>query len=504
MWRMTCGPASATCWRSAARSSRVLAQIESGEPYDQSLWRTLAAEMGLAGMAVPERFGGGGASLREAAVVLEELGRGVAPVPFLSSAVVATDRRCSRAHAADPVTKLAAGESVAVLAVPLRHRAAAAPLPSVVGGRRSAHGHRHRRRRRPRRRRCCVVPAARRSVPCGRDRRGRHADAGRLARPDPAAGRHPVRRRRPASGSPTAPAAAAAVAAGLTAGAALLASEQLGLAEWCLDTTVEYVKVRHQFARPVGSFQALKHRLADMWVDLTQARAVARYAAVVRRRRRRRPAGRGRLAQAFCSPVAVKAAEECVQLHGGIGFTWEHPAHLFLKRAKADAIAFGTADRHRQASGASPGGPSVCERERAPSPRREPMRRGPYDRRTSRLRVDGRAARAQRTRRAMVDALLALIAEGDLLASPERIVERAGVSLRTLWTNFKDLEGLYAAVDQRLSSSCARRTRRSRRTWRCPERIRAFCEQRGRLLELAAPATRAIAAAAAVLGPAAP
>ncbi len=91
----------------------------------------------------------------------------------------------------------------------------------------------------------------------------------------------------------------------------------------------------------------------------------------------------------------------------------------------------------------------------------------------------------------MVDALLALIAEGDLLTSPERIVERAGVSLRTLWTNFKDLEGLYAAVDERLLELLREAHESVPAKLALPERIRAFCEQRGRLLELAAPATRA-------------
>jgi alkylation response protein AidB-like acyl-CoA dehydrogenase len=144
-------------------------------------------------------------------------------------------------------------------------------------------------------------------------------------------------------------AAAAAVDAGLTAGAGLLASEQVGLAQWCLESTVEYVKVRHQFGRPVGSFQALKHRLADMWVNLTQARAVARYAAACLADRDPDTPVAVALAQAHCAPIAVSAAEECVQMHGGLGFTWEHPAHLYLKRAKADAIAFGSADRHRAA-----------------------------------------------------------------------------------------------------------------------------------------------------------
>ena len=108
-----------------------------------------------------------------------------------------------------------------------------------------------------------------------------------------------------------------------------------------------------------------------------------------------------------------------------------------------------------------------------------------------RPRVDGRSARAQRTRRAMVDALLELIEEGDLKASPEHIVERAGVSLRTLWTNFKDLEGLYAAANLRLIERQRESYQPIPPSGPLPERIAAFCEQRGRLLDIAAPAARA-------------
>jgi alkylation response protein AidB-like acyl-CoA dehydrogenase len=143
------------------------------------------------------------------------------------------------------------------------------------------------------------------------------------------------------------PEALAAVDRALTAGAALLASEQLGVAEWALETTLAYVKIRHQFGRPVGSFQAVKHRLADLWVAVTQLRAVARYAADALAADSPDAPVAASIAQAFGSQVAVVAAEEAVQLHGGIGFTWEHPAHLFLKRAKSASIALGSADRHR-------------------------------------------------------------------------------------------------------------------------------------------------------------
>jgi alkylation response protein AidB-like acyl-CoA dehydrogenase len=146
----------------------------------------------------------------------------------------------------------------------------------------------------------------------------------------------------------------------LLAGAGLLASEQLGVAEWCLTTTLAYVKERHQFARPIGSFQAIKHRLADLWLAVVQARAAARAAADTLAdgsfwspgagaEDRREAETTVAVAAAWCGDVAVRAAEECVQLHGGIGMTWEHPAHLFLKRAKADQIALGTPGDHRDA-----------------------------------------------------------------------------------------------------------------------------------------------------------
>ena len=327
---------------------QVLARAELGEAFDHGLWRTLATEMGLAGMAVPERFGGGGASLRESAVVLEELGRGIAPVPFLSSAVVATAALMACTEA-DLLTKLAAGDCVAVLAVPFSTAPGdpARPMVTVDSGRLSG--------------RVTTVADALGAdvllVPAGAALYAVDATAEGVARTgvvsldltrpladlafDGAAGRLLA----------DGPAAASAVSGALTAGAALLASEQLGVAEWCLQTTVEYVKTRHQFGRPVGSFQALKHRLADVWADITQARAVARYAAGCAATGDADLSVAAALAQAHCSPVAVRAAEECVQMHGGIGFTWEHPAHLFLKRAKSTALAYGTADRHRQALG---------------------------------------------------------------------------------------------------------------------------------------------------------
>jgi alkylation response protein AidB-like acyl-CoA dehydrogenase len=110
---------------------------------------------------------------------------------------------------------------------------------------------------------------------------------------------------------------------------------------------VDYLQQRRQFGRVVGGFQALKHRLADLYALVEQARAAARYAAATAAAGNADAEVAASVAQAYCSDVAVRAAEECVQLHGGIAMTWEHPAHLFLKRAKADQIAFGGPAAHR-------------------------------------------------------------------------------------------------------------------------------------------------------------
>ena len=218
-------------------------------PFDQALWRTLAAEMGLAGMAVPERLGGGGASLREAAVVLEELGRGLAPVPFLSSAVVATTALLS-AGEADLLAKLAAGESVAVLAVPLSTAPGAASSGVTVDNGRLSGTVTN------------VVDAVAADVLLVLAGDGLYAvDATAegitrtpvvsfdLTRPLADVGLAGVAGRLVAHG----PAASDAVSAALTTGAALLASEQLGVAEWCLETTVEYVKIPGEHITTAGT-----------------------------------------------------------------------------------------------------------------------------------------------------------------------------------------------------------------------------------------------------------
>ncbi|MGW5652154.1 acyl-CoA dehydrogenase family protein [Streptomyces humi] len=321
----------------------VIARTESDAPHDLAAWKALADGMGLAGLLVPEELGGQGASHREVAVVLEELGRTVAPVPYLTSAVVATEALLACGDE-ELLGRLASGRTIGTLAVGLQVAPGAAfKTVRVEGG--LLHGEL-----------TGIADAVAADVLLvpGDDGGLYAVDAAAvtvtpqvafdLTRPlatvtlDGAAGR------RLGDAEP-------AVLRALRAGAGLLASEQFGVAEWALTETVRYLKERKQFNRPVGGFQALKHRLAQLWLEVVNLRAAARGAADAL------ASGADAdvlvaVAQAYAAPVAVHAAEEALQLHAGIGMTWEHPIHLYLKRAKADSIAFGTAGAHREALGA--------------------------------------------------------------------------------------------------------------------------------------------------------
>ncbi|MFE2938087.1 acyl-CoA dehydrogenase family protein [Streptomyces sp. NPDC059255] len=334
-----------------------LARAESGDPYDPGLWTSLTAGIGVAGLLVPEKLGGQGAGHREAAVVLEELGRAITPAPYLTSSVIATEtllgcdgESTESTDVAGLLTALASGHRTAVLALPLT-TAPDAPLPfagdAVAAGDPEAAATTV----------SAVADAVRADVLLVPRADGLYAvetaapgvtvepltplDLTRpLATVTVAAG-HGVRIADAATGE-------AAVRRGLLAGAGLLASEQLGLAEWCLEETVRHTRERHQFNRPVGSFQALKHRMAQLWLEVVSARAAARNAADALATGDPGAPLAVAVAQAYCGRVAVHAAEECVQLHGGTGMTWEHPAHLYLKRAKSDESALGSPGAHRE------------------------------------------------------------------------------------------------------------------------------------------------------------
>ncbi|MFF2082793.1 acyl-CoA dehydrogenase family protein [Nocardia sp. NPDC058176] len=319
--------------------------------YDQAprdfapVWKALAVDLGVAGLLVPEELGGAGATAREAAVVLEELGRAVAPVPFLTSAVLAT-LALLRAGDTDFVGELAEGDRTATLVVPLSTEPGAAmtsvlataggltgAVSSVAGALEAD---------------LLIVPAL---GPHGVELHAVDRNAqGVTVTPVPS-----LDMTRPLAdltfgatpSSLVSAAAADAVTDALRCGAALLSAEQFGVASWCFETTLAYVKDRRQFGRAIGSYQAIKHRLADLWLEVGSACSAARYAADTWARADDDADIAAAVAQSYCGEVAVHAAEECIQLHGGIGMTWEYPAHLYLKRAKSSQLAFGTGYRHR-------------------------------------------------------------------------------------------------------------------------------------------------------------
>ncbi|TLP93666.1 acyl-CoA dehydrogenase [Nesterenkonia salmonea] len=308
------------------------------KPWESKAWQSLTEELGVAGLLVPEDSGGVGAGPREAAVVLEEIGRAVAPVPYLTSSVIATQVLLQLGES-EHIASLAAGETTAALVLPWAARPGhwspaqgtdpVKPVAGAVGAD------------------LLLIPVA--------DAGGFQLQLVKAADTtvDPLVSfdmTRPLAAVTLASGEvlATGEEAQRAVEAGLQAGAALLASEQYGLARSCLETTVDYVKNRIQFARPIGSFQAIKHRLADLYLEVTQAGAAARYAAAALADDDPDKAVAISVAQAYCSDVAVHAAEEAVQLHGGNGMTWEYPVHLYLKRAKSSQLALGTPEKHRQ------------------------------------------------------------------------------------------------------------------------------------------------------------
>lgn len=336
----------------AARSepASVVAVYDGDRSVVDPLWRAIAGDLGLAGLLIPEERGGAGASAREAAVVLEELGRACAPVPFLTSSVVATTVLLAAAPggAADELLAgLAAGERTAALVLPLSvgpgDEAPAFAVDAdgrLTGTARSVAG---------------ALEADVLLVPVGTaGGTAVYAVQASDAGIEPVVSLDMTRQLADvtlegAAGQELLDGAQGgdAVARGLEVGAALLTSEQYGVAQWCLTTTIAYLKDRRQFGRVVGGYQALKHRLADLYAAVESAGAAARYAAAATAEEDPDTVVATAVAQSFCSDVAVKAAEEAVQLHGGIGMTWEHPAHLYLKRAKADQIALGTPAAHR-------------------------------------------------------------------------------------------------------------------------------------------------------------
>ncbi|MEU9475536.1 acyl-CoA dehydrogenase family protein [Streptomyces sp. NPDC048191] len=370
------------------------AALDTPGGYDPGLWAALADQLGLPGLALPEAYGGVGCSVTELALAAEETGRALAPSPFLATAVLAAPLVLALGtdgQRADLLPRIASGSLTAALAVPGTALATALALTcdnagfSAGGGR--AGGVQAR----------CADGDWRLYGQADQVLDGHSAGllivaahTGGFARSRTllflVAGDAPgvVRARRTAldatrpqgrvqlrdvhaellgeEGAEVLPVLAAL--GGRVA--AVLACEAVGAAERVLERTVEYVGQREQFGRPVGSFQAVKHRLADVYVGVQAARSAAYYGAWAAASPPAaggpcsggEPAGALALAQAL-EALRVAAAEG-IQLHGGIGFTWEHDAHLYFKRAAGEELLFGPVhrlrDRAAEAAGLFAGG----------------------------------------------------------------------------------------------------------------------------------------------------
>ena len=280
-----------------APSAAVRRAMDSERGYDESLWAMLCEQVGVAALMVPEEFGGAGGELADAAVVLEELGRGLVPTPLLGTTLAEVALLAADTPDSATLEQLASGSAVGTVVFDPGY---------VINGDVAD-----------------VVLAV-------QDRRIiRWTDV----RVEPAATMDPTRRlARLTPGATTTIGTDPGIAG---TAAILLAAEQIGAAARCLDLTVEYTKQRVQFGRPIGSFQALKHRMADLYVAVQAARAVVGDAVSDPT-----PTSAALARLAATEAFSVVAAE-AVQLHGGIAITWEHDMHLYFKRAHGSAQLLG-------------------------------------------------------------------------------------------------------------------------------------------------------------------
>jgi alkylation response protein AidB-like acyl-CoA dehydrogenase len=332
-----------------ATSAHVRAAMAKDPGHDPALWGRLG-ELGALGLVVPEEHGGSGAGHVERAVAAEELGRVIAPTPFLGSAVLATDTLLALGSGTDLLPALATGELVGSLAVaapghglldPGPARALAHPDGWTLDGAFSP-----------------VVDGVAADVLLAYAL----ADDGpaffRVDAAAPGMTRKALRtldptRRLAHVTLDTTPAtrldgdAVAALALVTDFASVALAAEQLGVLRRALELTVEYAKVRTQFGRAIGSYQAVKHGLADVEVALELGESAARAAAWAADHDRAALPLAAATARAYLGPAAFAAAQSMVQFHGGIGYTWEHDAHLYYKRAKSDHLLFGPPAAHR-------------------------------------------------------------------------------------------------------------------------------------------------------------
>ena len=343
--------------------SEVRRLMETTEGYDPKVWAQMGNELGLQSLHIPEAYGGQGYSFVELVVVLEEMGRALLCAPFFASVCLAANAILAAGteeRRAALLPGIASGETIATVAFTEangRWDATGITMeatPDGDGGYRLdgtkmfvLDGHVAN----------LIVVAARSAGSGGAEGVSLFtvdAEAPGLTR---AALSTMDQTRKQArlefSGVPATllgeeGAGWTALSRTLDQAAVCLAAEQVGGAQRCLDMSVEYAKVRIQFGRPIGSFQAIKHKCADMLLEVESAKSAAYYAGWVASEDTDELPVVASLAKAYCSEAYFHAAAENIQIHGGIGFTWEHDAHLYFKRAKSSEILFGDATYHRE------------------------------------------------------------------------------------------------------------------------------------------------------------
>ena len=341
--------------KSSEATVRELMETESG--YDPAVWSQMGEQMGLQGLIIPEEFGGSGYSYVELIVVLEEMGRRLLCAPYFSTVVLAAN---TLLHSGDDAAKadllpgIASGETIATLAFTepngkwdasgIEAQATRSGDGWVINGTKSfvLDGHTA----------SLILVAARTG-----DAISLFAVEGGASGLTRSALSTMDQTRKQAKLEFTDVPARLIGTEGegwtvlervLDIAAVALAAEQVGGAQECLEMAVQYAKDRVQFGRPIGSFQAIKHKCADMLLEVESAKSAAYYAGWCASELNDELPSVASLAKSYCSEAYFHTTAENIQIHGGIGFTWEHPAHLYFKRAKSSELLFGDPTYHRE------------------------------------------------------------------------------------------------------------------------------------------------------------
>ena len=336
--------------------------METTEGYDPAVWSQMANELGLQSLHIPEAYGGQGFTWVELGIVLEEQGRALLCAPYFSTVVLAANAIMNAGtedQKAALLPGIASGETIATLAFTEpsgKWDAAGITLEATPDGDGATltgtkmfvlDGHIAN----------LIVVVARAAGSTDEDGISFYTvdgDAAGLTRTALATMDQTRKQAKlefdgvQATLLGTAGAGWAALSKTLDQASVGLCNEMVGGAQYVLDESVQYAKDRVQFGRPIGSFQAIKHKCADMLLETESAKSAAYYAAWAAAEDNDELPVVASLAKAYCSDAYFHSAAENIQIHGGIGFTWEHDAHLYFKRAKSSEILFGDATYHRE------------------------------------------------------------------------------------------------------------------------------------------------------------